>query len=298
MKAKPFLPSSFPLSGACLKSDAIVSDPLRAMLFKLRQSFGWKIVGVAIASSICLTAATALAQVYSRGSSGSAVSDIQQQLGVGVDGVYGPETEAAVLDFQSRYGLQVDGQAGPATLRALGLNYLIDGNFVNVGGPADPVYTQSYNSSNLGERAIVRTQSGTGVQIRDRPNGNSVGGLDDGASVYLSGQQQTAGGYTWAELARPNQGWVASEFLVPYSIGGSDGGYPGGGFQRGPYVVAVPGDNYELFNQVRQIAPSAYRDTDSRGAFINAGSFNSRSAANNLNRRLRNQGVDARVIYD
>ncbi len=294
MKAEPFLPSG----GACLRSDATFSTPARAMCVKLRRSLGWKILGAAIASSICLTSGAALAQVYSPGSSGAAVSDIQQQLGVGVDGVYGPETEAAIFDFQSRSGLQVDGVAGPETLRALGLSYLVDGNLVNVGGPADPVYTQSYNSSNLGERAIVRTQSGIGVQIRDRPNGNPVGGLDDGAAVYLSGRQQSAGGYRWAELARPNQGWVASEYLAPYSIGGPGGGFPGGGAQRGSYVVAIPGDNYELFNQVRQVAPSAYRDTDSRGGFINAGSFNNRSAADTLNRRLRNQGFDARVIYD
>ncbi|GEM_PF-3256544 len=294
MNAQPFLPSS----EACLKSDAVFSAQVRTLCDKLRQFLGWQVLGAAIASSICLTAGTALAQVYSPGSSGSAVSDIQQQLGVGVDGVYGPETEAAIFDFQSRSGLQVDGEAGPETLRALGLSYLIDGNLVNVGGPADPVYTRPYDSSNLGERAIVRTQSGIGVQIRDRPNGNSVGGLDDGASIYLSGREESSGGYRWAELARPNQGWVASEYLVPYSIGGPGGGYPGGGLQRGPYVVAVPGDNSELFNQVRQVAPSAYRDTDSRGGFINAGSFNSRSAADTLNRRLRNQGFDARVIYD
>jgi hypothetical protein len=86
--------------------------------------------------------------------------------------------------------------------------------------------------------------------------------------------------------------------LVPYSIGGPIGGNPGGGLQRGPYLVAVPGNDYALFNQVRRAAPGAYQDTDSRGNFINAGSFNRRSEANALTRRLRNQGFDARVIYD
>lgn len=291
MKAQPFLP----LAGAELTSDSVHSAQAGAKSSKLRQSLAWKLMGAAIASSIYFTAGAALAQVYSLGSTGNAVSDIQQQLGVGVDGVYGSETETAVMNFQSRYGLQVDGQAGPATLQALGLPYLVDGNLSNVGGPTDPLYSRP---SNLGERATVRTPSGIGVQIRDRPNGNSVGGLDDGAAVYLSGRQETSGGYTWTELARPNRGWVAADYLVPYGIGGPIGGNPGGGLQRGPYLVAVPGNDYALFNQVRRAAPGAYQDTDSRGNFINAGSFNRRSEANALNRRLRNQGFDARVIYD
>ena len=288
MKAQPFLP----LTGAELTSDSVHSAQARAKSSTLRQSWAWKLMGAAIASSIYFTAGAALAQVYTLGSTGNAVSDIQQQLGVGVDGVYGPETETAVMNFQSRNGLQVDGQAGPATLQALDLPYLVDdGNLSNVGGPTDPLYSRS---SNLGERATVRTPSGSGVQIRDRPNGNSVGGLDDGAAVYLSGRRETSGGYTWSELARPNRRWVAANYLVPYGIGGD----PGGGLQRGSYSVAVPGNDYALFNQVRRAAPGAYRDTDSRGNFINAGSFNRRSEANALTRRLRNQGFDARVIYD
>lgn len=305
MKAQPFLPPS----GDNLQFDSACSSSAGSVHAKPRRSLAWRLMGAAIASSICFTAGAALAQVYSFGSTGAAVSDIQQQLGVGVDGVFGPETETAVMDFQARSGLQVDGQAGPSTLQALGLYYLLDGNQVNVGGPTYPVYDQSSNffgnsssfnnSSNLGSRAIVRTQSGIGVQIRDRPNGNPVGGLDDGTSVYLSGQRQQAGSYTWAELARPNRGWVATDFLVPYSIGG-----PGSGSQRGSYVVAVPGGDFGQLSQVQRATNCPYINTtnariqsDSRGDFINAGSFTNRSAANTLSGCLRNQGFDARVIY-
>jgi len=62
--------------------------------------------------------------VLSSGSEGRQVQLLQQALGsVKVDGVFGPETEAAVRSFQSSHGLTVDGIAGPltsATLRSAG----------------------------------------------------------------------------------------------------------------------------------------------------------------------------------
>jgi len=47
---------------------------------------------------------------------------VQQALGVGVDGVYGPVTRAAVRAYQSAHGLTVDGIVGPQTLSALGIS--------------------------------------------------------------------------------------------------------------------------------------------------------------------------------
>jgi peptidoglycan hydrolase-like protein with peptidoglycan-binding domain len=52
-------------------------------------------------------------------SQGRQVEMVQEALGIGVDGVYGPETEEAVRDFQSAHGLAVDGIVGPATIGAL-----------------------------------------------------------------------------------------------------------------------------------------------------------------------------------
>jgi peptidoglycan hydrolase-like protein with peptidoglycan-binding domain len=53
------------------------------------------------------------------GSEGRQVRLLQQALGLQVDGVYGPETEAAVRRFQATRGLPVDGVLGAATSRAL-----------------------------------------------------------------------------------------------------------------------------------------------------------------------------------
>jgi peptidoglycan hydrolase-like protein with peptidoglycan-binding domain len=52
-------------------------------------------------------------------SQGRQVEMLQEALGIGVDGVYGEETEAAVRSFQARHGLAVDGIVGPATIAAL-----------------------------------------------------------------------------------------------------------------------------------------------------------------------------------
>lgn len=54
------------------------------------------------------------------------VQQALRQLGykVGVDGVYGPQTEAQVRRFQEDHHLFVDGIVGPVTAKALGLETL------------------------------------------------------------------------------------------------------------------------------------------------------------------------------
>ena len=58
--------------------------------------------------------------VLTEGSEGRQVQLLQQALGgLNVDGIFGPETEAAVRSFQSSHGLAVDGIVGPQTSAAL-----------------------------------------------------------------------------------------------------------------------------------------------------------------------------------
>lgn len=75
-----------------------------------------------IVLAILLTQA-ALAQALEFGDRGPGVRELQQELRVGVDGVFGFETRQAVIEFQRRQGLFADGVgvAGPETLSALGL---------------------------------------------------------------------------------------------------------------------------------------------------------------------------------
>jgi hypothetical protein len=59
--------------------------------------------------------------VVKRGDRGSAVRQVQQALGIAVDGVFGVDTERAVKRFQKSKGITVDGIVGPQTRDALGL---------------------------------------------------------------------------------------------------------------------------------------------------------------------------------
>lgn len=64
----------------------------------------------------------ALIVTASPGDAGDAVAAVQSVLtGITVDGVFGPQTEAAVRDFQSRFAPPEDGIVGPLTWHALTL---------------------------------------------------------------------------------------------------------------------------------------------------------------------------------
>lgn len=54
-----------------------------------------------------------------RSSTGQAVKQIQQALGLATDGKFGPQTDAAVRAFQTAQRLTVDGIVGPTTWKAI-----------------------------------------------------------------------------------------------------------------------------------------------------------------------------------
>lgn len=54
------------------------------------------------------------------GTRGETVKKLQEALGIGADGKFGPATEKAVKEFQAANGLEVDGLAGPETLAKIG----------------------------------------------------------------------------------------------------------------------------------------------------------------------------------
>lgn len=50
------------------------------------------------------------------GSRGAAVKSLQEDLGIGADGIFGQGTKKSVMEFQAANGLVADGMAGPNTL--------------------------------------------------------------------------------------------------------------------------------------------------------------------------------------
>ena len=56
------------------------------------------------------------------GSTGDLVKKLQEKLGAGSDGSFGPGTEAKLKAWQTANGLTADGIAGPATLAKLGIS--------------------------------------------------------------------------------------------------------------------------------------------------------------------------------
>jgi Peptidase family M23/Putative peptidoglycan binding domain len=100
------------------------------------------------------------------GSTGDAVAQVQRELGVTVDGIFGPQTDEAVRAFQSRNNLLIDGVVGQQTWGAL------------FGGPAqasgasfEPRYEVSVSKANFVERAAVSSSGGDGelakIELRD-----------------------------------------------------------------------------------------------------------------------------------
>lgn len=64
-----------------------------------------------------------------------------------------------------------------------------------------------------------------------------------------------------------------------------------------PYVVAVLKQNNVTLDTVRECVPDAFEARSRSGAYIRAGAFPQRSAAEKLSRYLRTLNLDARVMY-
>lgn len=139
-------------------STLMVAGPTGSLLAAAGFGIGGRGVEVAAASPASRAidnGATPAAMAFKLGSRGDAVAEIQRQLGVAADGIFGPLTQGAVTDFQARNGLEVDGIVGPVTWTALfGLE-----RAAKAAGAAD---------GNVA--VIVRERTG------DQDGGNDVGG--------------------------------------------------------------------------------------------------------------------------
>lgn len=97
-------------------------------------------------------------------SEGRQVELLQKALSINVDGIYGPETEAAVRTFQASRGLTVDGIAGPATSAALRGNAPARASAAGVRRDAANVTSSAEESESTGGGAVKRLQGALHLQ--------------------------------------------------------------------------------------------------------------------------------------
>ncbi|HEY9601789.1 MAG TPA: peptidoglycan-binding protein [Allocoleopsis sp.] len=143
-----------------------------------------------------------------RGSSGQAVTNLQNRLKTlgfyngSITGYYGDLTEAAVRSFQGSRGIQVNGIAGPQTQAAL-YNYAYNaGSGGGGGGYAGSDYTNASTNNQTRYEAYIST-SGNAIDVYSSPNGRVVGNITNGERLLLTGRRsgfwvQAADG-TWLD---------------------------------------------------------------------------------------------------
>lgn len=188
-------------------------DPHPAPELRSFDDLNLKLSSPLIAGTIAMAVVTATlghaenAQALLRyGDKGPGVRQLQEQLTIVADGVYGNRTYQAVQAFQRRNGLYADGVAGPATLAALGLPAYLAASG-STGGGNVPISSSTYVTA---AALNVRTYPAVNAPVRDV--------LYQGDRVELTGATRYANGYQWSQLR--NGGWVASTYLSS----GGDGG--------------------------------------------------------------------------
>jgi Putative peptidoglycan binding domain/Bacterial SH3 domain len=148
------------------------------------------------------------------GDRGNLVAQLQQELRIPADGVFGPQTQAYVTAYQRLSGLPVSGIADAATLAALGLPADASGG---AGKPAPP-QNAAPSPAKTAQTAVVIASSG--LNVRSTPAGDLTGRLEPNQTVSLTGDRRPAGRHHWVQLT--TGGWVAEGYLK--MVGGTTGG--------------------------------------------------------------------------
>jgi peptidoglycan hydrolase-like protein with peptidoglycan-binding domain len=142
--------------------------------------------------------------VLTSGAEGRQVQLLQQALGgVKVDGIFGPETEAAVRSFQASKGLTVDGILGPQTSAALR------------GGSAGKAFAANFKAAVLEEPATTSatgttdttpttaSSATTATAATSSTTTQSTAGSEQSTTEAPTGESSTTGAPT-GESAQPN----------------------------------------------------------------------------------------------
>lgn len=161
-----------------------------------------KLAGTITALAILAGSMPAVQAILQCGDRGSDVIRLQELLKISADGIFGRQTDLAVRQFQQQKGLQVDGIVGPQTSAALGLR---------ASSYAPVSYSKTLYIVNLDTRRYtgLNVRQGAGV------NYSVINSLPNGAAISVIDEQRDRCGYLWAKLSEG--GWVAKEFLTSTS---------------------------------------------------------------------------------
>lgn len=191
----------------------------------LPRSAAMTVAGTAMVVS-AITHAPAAEAVVRRGDVCDAVEDIQTALNIGVDGVFGPATEAAVIQFQRTEGLTADGLVGPSTAAAMELATAGDADSVYAIGRGCTTAGGGGGSSTAGTLTVATNGADLVVRNGPTPTSTVVRSLANGSvESYVSVSNN------WYQLA--NGGWVSGTWVrpggTPTGGGPATGGTAGGG---------------------------------------------------------------------
>lgn len=125
--------------------------------------------------------------ILKRGMKGAPVKRMQEKLGIGADGDFGPGTQKAVREFQQANGLAVDGIAGPDTFTAMGLHELV---LLRVGSRGATVKAMQ---EDLGIDADGRFGPGTKKAVMEFQTANGLTADGMAGPVTLSKMKSFAG---------------------------------------------------------------------------------------------------------
>jgi peptidoglycan hydrolase-like protein with peptidoglycan-binding domain len=234
--------------------------------------------------------------------SDSATAELQDslaQLGYykgAIDGIYGPLTEQAVRDFQTDADLPVDGVVGIGTLMALADAI----NALENPPPASLIDTEIANvDPNSGATVVVQNAT-DGVLVRQASTESRIVVQQEPQRTYV----QTIGSVspnTISTAPPPTLVSASSASPIYDTSYPNPNALPSSDFSAAtgfsPFIVAVPDRNSDTLITVRQFNPNAFLAGSRRGSYIYAGGFVRREDAESFSRSLRQQGLDARVVY-